>query len=165
MLPRRALSLKQPYAHFIVDGSQPSPKRIENRPRRILNWTEWEPVGEFWIHASAGEGEAYWTQAINSVRAAMGSDYPVPHYPAVPRGGIIGRATIVGMVTPKGEVQLCGKPRLDRPLDERWHIPGQHGYVLANVRAVPFVKCPGMLGFWRVPEDVLAALAAGGIAA
>jgi len=42
-----------------------------------------------------------------------------------------------------------------------WGVPGAVGLILDNVRPLPFVPCKGALGFFRVPDDVRAALALG----
>jgi hypothetical protein len=167
MLPSRALSLKNPWLWYVLNRTHPSPKGLENRKRRIMNWREWSPIGEFWLHASQSEGEAYWKEAIEKVRARFGADYPIPRFAECQRGGIVGRARVVAMVTPAGELQPEGGDAaalhdVVGAIDMRWHEPGEHAYVLADVRPVPFAKCNGALGFWRVDPKVLAHLAAMG---
>jgi hypothetical protein len=156
MLPARALSLLNPWLWYVIDATHPSPKRLENRTRRIMNWREWTPKGEVWLHASKGDDAAYWAESVERVRALFGADYPVPRFPDCPRGGIVGRARIVGMVTPAGEVQPEPGESVDRSkLDMRWHFPGEHAYILDDVQPCAFVPCRGMLGFWPVPPTVL----------
>jgi hypothetical protein len=163
MLPTHALSLLQPWLWFVVNQSHPSPKRLENRTRRVMNWREWKPRGEFWLHASKGDDSAYWTDAIERVRAIFGPDYPVPRAMELPRVGIVARARIAGMVTPKGEIQMePGEELAPGSIDMRWHFPGQHAYVLVGVRPVPFTPARGALGFWVVPPTVLDHLRANG---
>jgi len=162
MLPTRALTLKQPWCWFVMDSSHPSPKRLENRPRRVCNFRDWVPRGEFWIHAGKGDDGAYWQASIEQVRAAFGERYPVPRSPDVPRGGIVGRACIIGMVSPGGvlEIEKAERAAFDfSALDLRWHFPGSHAYVLADVRPVPFVPCNGMLGFFPLKPATLDHLA------
>lgn len=62
----------------------------------------------------------------------------------VPRGGIVGMARIVDCVT---------------HWDSRWWY-GKYGFVLRDAFTVPFIPCRGMLGFFTLPADVLASLAA-----
>ncbi len=155
MLPARALSLRQPWLHFILSPGVLHPKRLENRTRRILNWTEWTPRVEFWLHAAKGDDPGYWSEARRFVRARFGEEDPpaFPPFQSVTRGGIVGRCRIVGMVTPAGEFQ---PDRGEHPApDMRWHIPGQHAYVLADVVPVPLVPCRGLQGFFPVPPEVL----------
>lgn len=123
-----------------------------------MNWKEWTPKGEFWLHAGKGDGSAYWTESIDTVRSIFGEGFPVPRSPFLPRGGIVGRCRIVGMVSPEGLITLeAGED--DHLPDMRWHVPGEHAYVLADVVPVPFVACRGMLGFWPVKPEILAELA------
>ena len=54
-----------------------------------------------------------------------------------------------------GFVRIGGQrqPRAER---ERWHMPGQYGYELADRQALAApVPCKGMLGFWTIPRDVV----------
>lgn len=52
---------------------------------------------------------------------------------AMPLGGIVGRADIVDCVTAS---------------DSKWFF-GRYGFVLENVRPLPFIPCRGALGFFR----------------
>ena len=164
MLPTHALSLRHPWLWYVLETTHPSPKLLENRTRRILNWKEWNPKGEVWLHASKDDDAAYWAAAIEKVREVFGHQYPTPRWADCARGGIIGRARIAGMITPAGEVQWepdangGGRP----PLDMRWHFRGQHAYILQSIRKVPFTPARGMLGFWSVPPTVLDHLQAQG---
>lgn len=60
----------------------------------------------------------------------------------MPRGGIVGVMEIVDCVN-------------DWP--SQWFF-GHYGFVIRNARALPFVPCRGMLGFFRPGAEVLAAL-------
>lgn len=56
-------------------------------------------------------------------------------------------------------VKLKGvrQPRSER---ERWHMPNQFGLELEDVqRLTKPVPCRGMLGYWNIPRDVIAAAA------
>lgn len=154
MLPHRALSLRQPWLHYIVEPGVPVPKRIENRSRRILNWREWDPPGEFWLHAAKDTSAEYWRESVDRIRSVFGLEVPIPESASLARGGIVGRCRIVGMVKPSGELEPTSAPAGDM----RWHFPGSHAYVLADVIPVPFVPCRGLQGFFPVPPDVLAQL-------
>jgi hypothetical protein len=160
-LPTRALTLKQPWLWYVLNASLDPQKLLENRSRRIMNWREWDPPGEFWLHAGKGDTPEYWSEAIAWVRARFGPDFPVPSPDAVPRYGIVGRARIIGMVTPDGKMKLergepiGSRPNFERAWDMRWHMTGQHAYVLADVEATPLVVCAGAQGFWPVPRRIL----------
>lgn len=45
--------------------------------------------------------------------------------------------------------------RIEALLNRAWHMEGQFGYVVPDAEPVHFVPCPGMLGFWKVPAEVL----------
>ena len=120
----KALSIRQPWAWAILHAG----KDIENR-----SWkTRFR--GEFYIHASKGmtrhEYESFKTQyyAIKP----MCLHEPVPQLHDLDRGGIVGIATLIDCVEAS-----------DRP----WFF-GKYGWVLENVRPVPFIPCKGALGFF-----------------
>jgi hypothetical protein len=70
----------------------------------------------------------------------------IPPLADMQRGGIVGRARIVDVLSPSTD----GKPRAP------WHMRDQHGFVLADVELLPFGPCRGMLGLFTAPADVLA---------
>jgi hypothetical protein len=60
---------------------------------------------------------------------------------------------LVCFVKLKGVLQ----PRAER---DRWHMPNQFGLVLEDVqRLTKPVPCKGMLGYWNLPREVIAAAA------
>lgn len=132
-LPIKALSIRQPWAWAIINAG----KDIENR-----NWTT-KFRGPFCIHAAKGMTLAEWDDAMDFIDR----QFPVPlaskfgrRASAVNshegrRGGIIGVAEIVDCV------EASTSP---------WFM-GRYGFVLENVRAVPFIPVRGALGFfdWR----------------
>jgi hypothetical protein len=125
----RALSLTQPWAWLVVHGG----KNIENR-----RWNT-KLRGAFLIHAAKG---MTLDQYDDAVLFAMDVDpsVQVPAPEALQRGGIIGVAELVDVIspTPVPHVQWSF----------RWHMREQHGFVLQNVRPLPFLPCKGALGFW-----------------
>ncbi len=141
--PTVALSLIQPWGWVILYGG----KRLENRTRRLTF-----PRSPIFLHASAGMSRKYYDETIAMV-AEIAPGLVVPQPEALERGGIIGQARIVS----------CAANDLT-PQRERdpWAMRGQYGYRLVDVRPLRFVPCAGMLGFWKVPEDV-AALALGDV--
>jgi hypothetical protein len=44
------------------------------------------------------------------------------------------------------------------PFDLRWWMREQHGFLLTDVRELPFAPLRGMLNFWPVAADIVAKL-------
>lgn len=131
-----ALSVQQPWAHAILRMG----KDIENRT--------WAPpdhiVGHrVWIHASKKRQPIEPWELLGQ-RFTLDDD-DVPELDELPLGKIV------------GSVRIIGSTGLS---SSRW-FSGPIGWQLAD--PVPLdtpVACRGMLGVWRVPQDVLAELAA-----
>lgn len=114
-----ALSIRQPWAWLIVNGY----KDIENR-----GWAT-AYRGRFYVHAPATfDSEGYqWVRY---------------HFPAVPlpapasfrRGGLVGSAELIDIVTESGSPWFCGSV----------------GFVLSDAKPRPFVQYDGKQGFFRV---------------
>lgn len=125
----KALSIRQPWAWFIVNGF----KNVENR----LWKTDFR--GEFLIHASAGcTYQEYHDAYAFAEKAANILPRTFPNYPVfadLQRGGIVGKARLVNCVTES---------------DSPW-FTGPFGFVLADVQPLPFQPCKGMLKFFEVP--------------
>jgi hypothetical protein len=116
----RALSIRQPWADMIVHHT----KRIENR-----SWpTKFR--GEFLIHASSVCTWREYNEAVASAAPLLTGRLPGPR--DLDRGGIVGVATLVDCVTEH---------------ESLWFV-GEYGFVLDHVRALPFIPCRGMLGFF-----------------
>lgn len=130
----KALSLTQPWAWLVVHAG----KNVENR--------KWNTGfrGTFLIHASKKMACGDYFGAKDMQRLAAGI-VTIPDSNELAFGGIVGRADLVHVYY---------------PLENRgpWSMAGQFGFVLENMRPVPFVPCRGMLNFWDVPADVLAEL-------
>lgn len=62
----------------------------------------------------------------------------------LPRGGVVGVARIVDCVT---------------EMDSRWFF-GRYGFVLRDAIPLPLIPCRGQLGFFALPDDVNALVAA-----
>lgn len=120
----KALSIRQPWAWLIVNGH----KDIENRswPTRIR--------GPVLIHAAKGMTGAEYNDAYH---LALEMGITIPRFNELERGGIVGVATITGCS------DNCLSP---------WFF-GKFGFELANARVVPFVPCPGRLGFFDVDYE------------
>lgn len=139
-----ALSLRQPWSWVILNLG----KSIENR--------DWNTSfrGDFLIHASKGCTKAEYYECLDTCVSILGSTSmrTFPPLRTLDRGGIVGAAKLVGVIPPCAECTQqgeCGK-------EHGWHFPEKFGLVLESVRPSPrFVPCKGMLGFFRVGEDVL----------
>lgn len=121
-----ALSIKQPWAWMIVQGL----KLIENRKWRasLRGW--------FGIHAGKSydtEGDA-WLRTCYFASRPNGLVLPAADdLEAMPRGGIVGRARLVDVVTKSGDPLFFG------PV----------GFVLADPEPLDFAPCRGSLSFFR----------------
>lgn len=128
-----ALSIRQPWAWLVASGF----KDYENR-----EWSRSNPGrkfrGRFLIHASQGcTGAEYW----DSCRAARecyhretGGEIEIPPMIIMPRGCIIGAATVTGW---------CDEP----PYDEPWAFTG--GLQLEAPEIFEPIPCKGALGFFK----------------
>lgn len=127
----KALTIKQPWANAIIYWG----KDIENR-----DWpTKFR--GRVAVHASKRidreEVRAYESLVLRRRISALGS----PVISAVDYGAIIGTVEIVDCV---------------KKSDSAWFV-GEYGFVLRNPIALPEpIPCRGALGFWNVPDEILA---------
>lgn len=139
----KALSLRQPWAWLVVHGG----KRIENR-RWPTNYR-----GEFLIHAAKGMTENEFDDACAFVRVRFGAAVAnaIPNRKELERGGIIGAARIIGVLRP-GNVDHATLLANVQGVDVRWHMEEQQGFVLSDVRSMPFTPCRGMLGFFEAGD-------------
>lgn len=134
--PLVALSLRQPWAWAVLNG-----KGIENR---VWN-TRFR--GRFLIHAAKGMTRGEYQDAAHF---CLDNGMRVPEFAALDRGGIVGEARLVDVIHPKGsavDLQRAGK------LTDGWHMAWQFGFVLAEVKPLPFIPCVGSLGFFRVSAE------------
>ncbi len=117
----KALSIRQPWAWLIVNGH----KDIENRswPTRYR--------GEFLVHAGKGCTQREYYEAREF---AASLNVWMPELEDLPRGGIVGKANIVGCV------ESSSSP---------WFF-GDYGFQLTNAEPLDFVSCKGRLGFFNV---------------
>lgn len=135
----KALSIRQPWAWAILHAG----KNIENR--------DWKPSnpglrfrGRFLIHASKGmtmrEYEDFLAFAHHISRIhPFPSGLVLPAVEELDKGGIVGVATIIDVVS------TSFSP---------WFM-GAYGFVLSDVRPLPFVPCKGRLGFFDAPANVM----------
>lgn len=124
-----ALSIRQPWAISILQGG----KDIENR--------SWDTKfrGKFLIHA-AGK---YTVEEVRSWRMfCEAQKIPLEWAKSnqiytLKVGGIIGEADLVDVLTESTSPWFCGP----------------FGFVLRNVKPLPFVRCRGALGFFKPDYD------------
>lgn len=126
----RTLSIRQPWAWLIVNGHKP----VENR-----EWST-EYRGRFLVHAGQHLVQRdYWRQC-DEIKAQLGIE--VPHFLELERGGIVGAATLVEIVT-------------EHPSP---FFTGPHGWVLKDARPLPFVEFKGQLNWFDVPRSLVSQL-------
>lgn len=122
-----ALSIRQPWAWAIVHAG----KDIENR--------SWQTRfrGRFLIHSSKGCTKDEYLDAKAFIKESCAPEYRgkgiiFPGWREIDKGGIIGEAELVDCVATS---------------DSPWFV-GEWGFVLRNVRPLPFTPCLGKLGFF-----------------
>jgi ASCH domain len=131
----KALSIRQPWAWAILHAG----KDIENRDWRYPPKFR----GEFYIHAASGMTKDEYEDFIDTAHEIsrlhpFASGLTLPSMEALPRGGIVGKAQLVDVVTQSKSPWFFG------PL----------GFVLKDVQSLPFRPCKGALGFFDVPEQL-----------
>lgn len=125
---QKALSIRQPWAWLIVNGY----KDIENR-----TWST-ELRGEILIHASKTMTNADYQSAVNFLESLKKDanialpNISIPHKKDLEFGGIVGTAVITACVTES---------------DSPWYT-GDYGFVLEDVKPLPFKPCLGKLSFF-----------------
>jgi hypothetical protein len=144
----KALTIKQPWAWAIMDGT----KRVENRT--------WKPpftiVGQrIAIHSSARIDKAELL-----AYAALGA-WLEPTVSALPTGAIVGTAIVAGYSVMEGNrmVQQSKGAQGYNPYNDPWFF-GPVGWLLRDVRKVAPIPCKGDLGLWDVSEEYLPLLEA-----
>jgi len=131
----KALSIRQPWAWLIIHGG----KDIENR-----DWpTKFR--GRVLVHAAKGMTRDEWSDAWGFSHGSGANPKAVESgltFGNIDRGGIVGSVEIVGCVTGS---------------DSRWFM-GHYGFVLRDPKPLPFTPLRGQLGFFDVPDDIVAGL-------
>ena len=133
----KAISIRQPWVWAILNAG----KDIENRdwPTRYR--------GRVLLHASKGMTNDEYEDCVDTIVTIRRNDLTVTSYLHIPpakellRGGICGEAEIVDCVENS---------------ESPWFF-GRYGFVLRNVKPLPFMPCNGALGFFpapiQTPED------------
>lgn len=129
MLPRLALSVRQPWAWAIVAGHKPVENRSWRAPNPALNFR-----GPVAIHAARGMTRSEFEDAADFMRSI---GVVCPDAEELLRGGIVGTANVVDIV---------------KELDTEWFF-GPRGLVMEAVKPVPFIPCVGQLGFFEWKRD------------
>jgi hypothetical protein len=153
------LTIRQPW-QFAIEHGKPVENRTWNMTYRGPLWlhagarSRWDPAGE--RHPLV---RLEWEQYVRRI----------PGWPGLPVGDVeLGRKTTLmpfGAVSALAEVAGChhagdcGVTVPERPrllvMCTPWAAQGQFHITLENVRPLPEpVPCRGMLGLWRLPDDV-----------
>jgi ASCH domain len=130
----KALSVRQPWAYFIVRGFKP----VENRQWR----TQYR--GPLLIHAAKGMTRFEYEDCMELAAAIARStktEIPLPTFEELERGCLVGRVDLVDCVTDHSSPWFSGK----------------FGFVLRNAKQLPFLPYKGQLGFFDIPDDLLRA--------
>lgn len=129
----KAISIRQPWAFFIVAGLKP----VENR-----DWAT-RFRGDLLIHAGKTMTKADYWNACEFAHFECG--VPVDQIPSadqLERGGIVGKVNMFDCVSAS---------------DSPWFV-GEHGFLMSDAQRTPFVKCNGALSFFEVPADAMTEL-------
>lgn len=133
ILPRLALSVRQPWAWAIIHG-----KDIENRGWAFNSAFHMQAkrIDAFAVHAAQGMTKAEYEDAAEFITKILGHCPPAHE---LVRGGIIGAVELVGTV---------------RESASPWFF-GPLGLVLRSPIACEPVRCAGQLGFfeWKWAQD------------
>lgn len=139
----KALTIKQPWAWAIVNGT----KRVENRT--------WKPpfdiIGQrIAIHTSARIEKAE-LLAYTELGAWL-----EPTVNTLPVGCIVCTAIVVGYSVMEGNrlVQQSKGAQGYNPYTDPWFC-GPVGWLLADVRKVAPLPCKGALGLWDMPAEMV----------
>lgn len=133
----KALTIQQPWAWAIVAGWKP----VENRV-----WTT-AYRGPLAIHA----GQTYDGDGEDLIRATI-PHQDWPDFGALPRGAVIGMATISGICSRflSADPPICG-------CDPAWQQPGLYHWAVGDSRWLREpVACRGRQRLWDVPAGVRA---------
>jgi hypothetical protein len=129
ILPRLALSVRQPWAWAIFHG-----KDVENRSWRAPN-----PAlsfrGDVCIHAAQGMTKYEYEDAAETIEQIIGSPPPAPA--ELKHGGIVGAVHLTDIV------KASSSP---------WFF-GPRGLVMTQQRETEFIPASGALGFFAWKRD------------
>lgn len=140
----KALSIMQPWAHAILHWG----KDVENR-----TWST-KFRGEFYIHAGLGFDQLGWDWMKANWNSVLDlQQYGIAAYGMraqdFQRGGLVGIARLDHVIENIRDAGTCAQ---SRPFEWPW-LFGPKGFVLADVRAIPFAPLKGQLGFFEVSDN------------
>lgn len=133
LLELPALSIRQPWAWLVASGVKGYENRewaAKNRDRKFR--------GRFLIHAAGSCTRAEYADSSRAAREcyrrATGGEIEIPPLMIMPRGCIIGAATVTGW---------CDEPTFDQP----WAFTS--GLVIEGAEMFAPIDCKGALGFFK----------------
>lgn len=138
----KALSILQPWAWLIV---RPDIVGVSERLeayrtgviKDIENRTWPTPYrGRFHVHAGKTYTERTHYEYADAIKEMFG--IRLPEYKDMPRGGIVGEATLTGY---------------SRSSSSRWAAEDQYHFQLADAKPRPFIPYRGQLGFFEIPQS------------
>lgn len=129
-LPTYALSMTQPWAWAVVHGGKP----VENRKWKDTN-KDLRFRGPFAVHAASSMTQLDYYNAHDFMEK-LGVKCPRPD--DLVRGGIIGVSSVVRIVTES---------------QDPWFF-GPKGLVLGDTKPREFIRCKGMLGFFKWKDNL-----------
>lgn len=148
----RVLSLREPWCWAILEAG----KTIENRKLR------WKYRGPLLLHSASGCTLEEYRAAVNWMlaRRLIAHAGIVPHLTELPRGHIVGSCRFVGMLEADGTPCDAETRAALRETDRRWHMAGQHGYVVRDTKKLRTpIPLSAHLGLFRVPQSIHDAVA------
>ena len=145
----KALSIRQPWPWAMLHAKHQKP--VENRT--------WPPPPELLgqrilLHASKGCTREEYAKAADFIEWANVGQRPPP-LAELPRGGIVGIATLYGFADHNGDGRMFDPNVAARIIhDSPWYV-GPWGWFLTDRKPLPFTPLKGRLGFFDVPEELV----------
>lgn len=154
----KALSIRQPWPWCIFYAGKPVENRDwqSNSPnmrdaRRLMNT-------EILIHAGKGMTRAEYEGCLDTLHSiSVTHPFPaglvLPAFEDLPRGGIVGRAQFIGIVSDRVNPDDYDMPDRRAARLSPWFY-GPYGLVLADAKPTKFIPFKGALGFFDVPDEI-----------
>ena len=135
----RGLTVMQPWASAIASGK----KTVENRTWGVPGYVTGKTIA---IHAGRSvDWDATAAAWIAAGLVPYDGSATYPWTSGLTLGAVIAVARVTGSCVPWECSGECSP----------WAVKGQDHWLLADVRPLPDpVPCRGMLGLWRLPDDV-----------
>ena len=137
----KVISIRQPWAWLIVRPDLTGRARREAAHKHELKDVEnrsWRTHyrGPLLIHAAKGMTRIEYEVAQDTLRVG-GPIIELPPFGEMQRGGIVGRADLIDCIPPERRASW-------------WHFDGDFGFLLADVKPLPFRQCKGALGIFDI---------------